>query len=251
MPTGSLRAERQGEPEASTALVPLSFALRDKVYVVIAAYNEAAAIGHVVGELRAVCPHVVVVDDGSADETWQQARAAGAVVLRHLLNRGQGAALQTGISYALEQGAEVIVTFDADGQHRPQDIPPLVAPIAAGEVDICLGSRFLEHADSVPLGRRIMLIGAIVFTRLTSGLKLSDAHNGLRAFSRRAAERFDIQLDRMAHASELIDQVRSSGLPYREVPVQIRYTDYSLAKGQRSTAALRVAVDYLIGRLLR
>ena len=97
----------------------------------------------------------------------------------------------------------------------------------------------------------MLLRGAIVFTRITSGMKLTDAHNGLRAFSRRAAAHIDIQLDRMAHASEIIDQIRSSGLPYREIPVRIHYTDYSMAKGQRSSAALRVAWDYLIGRLLR
>lgn len=241
------------QPEESPALAQaaLSAELRRTVYVVIAAYNEAAAIGDVVRELLGTCTHVVVVDDGSRDDTWQAAREGGAVVLRHLLNRGQGAALQTGITYALRQGAEVIVTFDADGQHRPQDIPALVAPIAQGEVDICLGSRFLEHADAVPVRRRMLLMAAIVFMRLTSGLKLSDAHNGLRAFSRRAAAGFDIQLDRMAHASEFIDQVRASGLSYKEVPVRVRYTDYSLAKGQRSSAALRVALDYLIGRLIR
>jgi polyprenyl-phospho-N-acetylgalactosaminyl synthase len=247
MSTGSSQPEPAGEARGT----PLPDAVREKLYVVIAAYNEAAAIGNVVAELQPICPNVVVVDDGSGDDTFRQAQKAGAVVLRHLLNRGQGAALQTGITYALERGAEVIVTFDADGQHRPEDIAALVQPIAAGEVEICLGSRFLEHAEAVPVGRRLLLIGAIVFTRLTSGLKLSDAHNGLRAFSRRAALCFDIQLDRMAHASELIDQVHSSGLPYREVPVHIRYTDYSLAKGQRSSAALRVAIDYLIGRLLR
>jgi glycosyltransferase involved in cell wall biosynthesis len=244
-------AQPQPEHPASPAKAVLPEMLRQKVFVIIAAYNESAAIGAVVRELLAICPNVVVVDDGSQDATSTEARAGGAVVLRHLLNRGQGAALQTGISYALHRGAEVIVTFDADGQHQPEDIPAMVAPIVSGEVDICLGSRFLEHGDAVPLGRRLLLKGAIAFTRLTSGLWLSDAHNGLRAFSRRAAAGFDIQLDRMAHASELIDQVRSSGLPYCEVPVHIRYTEYSLAKGQRSSAALRVALDYLIGRLLR
>lgn len=241
------------EPSALAAPVAAALApdLQRTLYVVIAAYNEATAIAGVVRELLATCPNVVVVDDGSRDATWQAAHAAGAVVLRHLLNRGQGAALQTGISYALQRGAEIVVTFDADGQHRPEDIPNLIAPIARGEVDICLGSRFLEHGDAVPLGRRVLLMAAIVFMRMTSGLKLSDAHNGLRAFSRRAAAGFDIQLDRMAHASEFIDQVRASGLPYKEVPVRVRYTDYSLAKGQRSSAALRVAIDYLIGRLLR
>lgn len=231
--------------------IELADSVRRKLFVVIAAYNEAAVIGKVVRELRVVYPNVVVVDDGSADDTWRSARDGGATVLRHALNRGQGAALQTGISYALHEGAELIVTFDADGQHRVQDVATLAAPIASGEVEICLGSRFLYDSDAVPIGRRMLLAGAIAFTRMTSGLQLSDAHNGLRAFSRRAAACIDIQLDRMAHASELIDQIRSSGLPYREVPVRIHYTDYSLAKGQRSSAALRVAWDYLIGRLLR
>jgi len=237
-------APEQAEPQ-------LADAVRRKLFVVIAAYNEAEVIGRVVGELRAVYPNVVVVDDGSRDETSARAREAGASVLRHVLNRGQGAALQTGISYALRMGAELIVTFDADGQHRVEDIAALAAPIAAGEVDICLGSRFLGDRDAVPFGRRLLLLGAVWFMRVTSGLKLSDAHNGLRAFSRRAAEALDIQLDRMAHASEIIDQIRASELPYREVAVRIRYTDYSLAKGQRSSAALRVAWDYLVGRLLR
>ena len=240
-------------PEAApdTAVPTLSDEVRHRLFVVIAAFNEAGAIADVVRELRETCPNVVVVDDGSRDDTAAKASGAGAIVVRHPLNRGQGAALQTGITYALRQGAGFVVTFDADGQHRPQDIPGLVAPIARGEVDVCLGSRFLGRADNMPTGRRLMLLGAVVFTRLTSGLKLTDAHNGLRAFSRRAAERLDLQLDRMAHASELVDQVRISGLPYREVPVHIRYTDYSMAKGQRSSAAFRVAFDYLIGRLLR
>jgi glycosyltransferase involved in cell wall biosynthesis len=240
--------------QSALAQIPvstLSESVRSTLFIVIAAYNEEGAIGNVVRELRTTYANVVVVDDGSRDQTWRAARDGGAVVLRHLLNRGQGAALQTGIAYALRHGAQVIVTFDADGQHQPSDIPALVQPIASGEVEICLGSRFLEHSDAVPVGRRVLLLGAIVFTRLTSGLKLSDAHNGLRAFSRRAAQHIDIQLDRMAHASELIDQIRTSGLSYREVPVHIRYTEYSLAKGQRSSAAVRVAFDYLIGRLLR
>jgi len=239
------------QERASAAPSELPESMRRRLFIVIAAYNESGAIAEVVRELRTGYPNVVVVDDGSTDDTWQHAQAAGAIVLRHLVNRGQGAALQTGITYALTAGAEVIATFDADGQHSPDDLPALVRPIFASEVDICLGSRFLGQVSAMPLHRRWMLHGAVAFTRLTSGLRLSDTHNGLRAFSRRAAQHFDIQLDRMAHASELIDQVRSSALPYREIPVHIRYTRYSLAKGQRSSAALRVALEYLIGRLLR
>lgn len=221
------------------------------VFLVIAAYNEAPCIAEVVREVKASYPNVVVVNDGSADATAREARAGGATVLTHLVNRGQGAALQTGITYALAQGAQYIVTFDADGQHDIADLPALVGPIARGEVDICLGSRFLAQGSNVPALRRVVLAGAVLFTRLTSRVKLTDAHNGYRAFSRRAAERIDLQLDRMAHASEIIDQVHASGLPYKEVPVRVRYTEYSRMKGQKSSAALRVAFDYLIGRLLR
>lgn len=219
-------------------------------YVVIAAYREAAVIGNVVAQLRASYPHVVVVDDGSGDATGANARAAGAIVLTHLVNRGQGAALQTGITYSLKAGARFVVTFDADGQHRVEDVAALVAPLVRGEADVCLGSRFLGDADAVPTGRRILLTLAVIFTWITSRMKVSDAHNGLRAFTRDAAARLDIQLDRMAHASEVLDQIRQHDLRYREIPVRIHYTEYSLAKGQRSGAAFKVAFDYLIGRLL-
>lgn len=234
----------------------LSVAERAGTFIVIAAYNEARAIEPVVRELlSAGFPNVVVVDDGSRDATATQACAAGATVLTHLLNRGQGAALQTGITYALTNGAQYVATFDADGQHDVNDLPAMLTPIVRGEVEICLGSRFLDTGTGtraqMPALRRVVLLGAVLFTRLTSRVKLSDAHNGLRALSRRAAQTIDLRLDRMAHASEIVDQIRSCGLPFREVPVHIRYTDYSLAKGQKSSAALRVAFDYLVGRVFR
>jgi glycosyltransferase involved in cell wall biosynthesis len=220
------------------------------VWAVIPAYNEGAAIGAVVSELAARGADVVVVDDGSADDTGERACAAGATVLRHEINRGQGAALQTGISYSLERGAEIVVTFDADGQHAVGDLPRLVAPLRGGEAEIALGSRFLEGADEVPGGRRAVLRAAVAFTRVASGVRVTDAHCGLRAFTRRAASAIDLKLDRMAHASEIIDQIRRSRLPFVEVPVRVRYTEYSRRKGQSSLAALRIAADYLLGRLL-
>jgi glycosyltransferase involved in cell wall biosynthesis len=225
---------------------------RDRVWLVIAAFNEGGAIAPVVaGALDDGWPHVVVVDDGSADDTAERARQAGAHTLRHLVNRGQGAALQTGIRYALERGAEVLVTFDADGQHRTADLPAMVGPVLRGEVDAALGSRFLDHAEAVPVGRRLLLRAARLFGTLTSGVRLTDAHNGFRALSRRlCVEHIDLRLDRMAHASEIVDQIAASGLPFREVSVRIEYTDYSRQKGQRGSAALRIAVDYLLGRLL-
>jgi len=236
------------EPSVANALPD---GVRTGVFVVIAAYNESVCIAEVVRGVLAVYPHVVVVDDGSRDSTFEAARASGASALRHVINRGQGAALQTGIEFALSRGARFIVTFDADGQHRVEDIAAVVAPIARGECDITLGSRFLGGATGIPRSRRVTLRLAVWFTRAVSRVKLTDAHNGLRAFSRRAAEKINITLDHMAHASELIDQIRLSGLPFREVPVKINYTAYSMAKGQSSRGAIAIALHYLLGRVIQ
>lgn len=222
----------------------------ESTYVVIAAYNECACIEHVAREVRDVYPNVVVVDDGSGDNTFDAARRGAGHVLRHLINRGQGAALQTGIEYALRRGARFVVTFDADGQHRVEDIAAMVGPIHRGECEITLGSRFLGETDDIPVSRRRTLRLAVLFTRIVNRVQVTDAHNGLRAFSRRAAEKIDITLDRMAHASELIDQIRKSELTFREVPVRIRYTDYSMGKGQSSRNAFRIVVQYILGRVL-
>jgi len=221
------------------------------VFVVIPAYNEATCIEQVAREVRAVYPDVVVVDDGSSDDTFEAARRGAKYALRHPVNRGQGAALQTGLTFALTRGAQIVVTFDADGQHRVEDIAVLLEPICRGECEIALGSRFLGQAVDMPAGRRRVLKAAVLFTRLVNRVPLTDAHNGLRAFSRVAAQRIDITLDRMAHASELIDQIRRSGLAYKEVPVEIRYTDYSRAKGQSSRGAFRIVLHYLLGRVFQ
>ena len=172
-------------------------------------------------------------------------------MLRHFINRGQGAALQTGIEFALRRGARFIVTFDADGQHRVEDIPPMLEPIWRGQCEVTLGSRFLGETVDIPRTRRLTLRLAVLFTKFVNRVQLTDAHNGFRAFSRRAAQTIHITMDRMAHASELIDQIRLSGLPFREVPVQIRYTVYSLAKGQSSRGAIRIVWQYLLGRVFQ
>jgi glycosyltransferase involved in cell wall biosynthesis len=223
----------------------------EQIYIVIPAYNEGVAIGAVIAGLKARWRNVIVVDDGSRDETGSAALSAGSVVLTHVLNRGQGAALQTGIRYALEQGASVIVTFDSDGQHRVEDIDRLVAPIREGMAEVALGSRFLGTTERMPSRRKLLLRGAILFTWISSGLRLTDAHNGLRAFSRAAALRIQIQLDRMAHASEIVDQIAASKMKYVEVPVHIVYSEYSRKKGQSSLGAFRVLFDYLWSRWTR
>jgi glycosyltransferase involved in cell wall biosynthesis len=223
----------------------------DSPWVVIAAYDEAKVIEPVVRDVRRAVRHVVVVDDCSRDETGPRAAHAGAHVLRHPINLGQGAALQTGIDYALAQGAQTIVTFDADGQHDIADLPALLQAQRASGADCVLGSRFLGRTENLSAERRLLLKAAAWLTVLTAGVRLTDAHNGYRLFTRRAALTLRIRHNRMAHASEIIEQIARHGLRWVEAPVTVRYTDYSVAKGQRSSAALRILVDLMVGKLRR
>jgi polyprenyl-phospho-N-acetylgalactosaminyl synthase len=218
-------------------------------WVVIAAYNEAQAIDRVLAELASLPYRVVVVDDGSTDATAELAALAGAEVLRHPINLGQGAALQTGIDYALLRGASHVVTFDADGQHRAEDIAALLAALSAHDADFALGSRFRGAAVDLPPLRRLMLRAATLFTRATTGLDVTDAHNGLRAMTRRGAARIRLRQNRMAHASEILHQIAASGLRYVEVPVTIQYSRYSLAKGQRASEFVVILLDLFARRL--
>jgi len=221
------------------------------IWIVIPAYNEAGVIARVVHDLRRRGYLLVLVDDGSADSTADIAESSGACVVRHPINMGQGAALQTGIEFALAQGADVIVTFDADGQHRADDILRLVAALTSDNADFALGSRFLGGTVNLPPTRRLLLKAATWFTRLTSGLDLTDTHNGLRAMTRRGARAIHLRQNRMAHASEFLNQVAASGLKYVEVPVTIEYSAYSLAKGQKFGDSLAVLVDLSAQRLHR
>ena len=220
-------------------------------FIVIAAYNESRVIGAVVAELRAAGYPVVVVDDGSGDGTAAAAGGAGATVVRHPVNLGQGAALQTGIEFALEQGAETIVTFDADGQHRVADIPALCEALTKNQADFALGSRALGTSLNAPLSRRILLKLATWFTRLSTGMRVTDTHNGLRAMTKRGAQALKLRQNRMAHASELLQQIADSGLRYVEVPVTIQYSAYSLAKGQSLGDALTILIDLIARRVHR
>jgi len=216
---------------------------RRHIWVVIAAYNEVGVIARVVVEVRRCGYMVLLIDDGSTDATAATAEKAGAVVIRHPVNLGQGAALQTGIEYALREGADVIVTFDADGQHRVADIDVLIDAMAKHNVDFVFGSRVLGGAINLPPTRRLLLKAATWFTRTTSGLSVTDTHNGLRAMTQRGAGAIRLRQNRMAHASEFLNQVSASRLKYIEVPVTIEYSAYSLAKGQKLGNSLSILVD--------
>jgi glycosyltransferase involved in cell wall biosynthesis len=225
--------------------------VRSDVCVVIPMFNEAGMISEVVGSLREVFPHVVCVDDGSTDGSASIAESAGAIVVRHPVNLGQGAALQTGFEFALRLPHQFsyIVTFDADGQHRIEDAAAMVAEARKGEVDVVLGSRFLSTGQRIPAVRRLVLRGAVAFTRATTGLALTDAHNGLRVFTRDAATLIDLKLSGMAHASEILEVVARHRLRWTEVPIEIVYSDYSRAKGQSSINAVNIVFELVANRV--
>jgi glycosyltransferase involved in cell wall biosynthesis len=225
-------------------------ALRD-TFVVVPAYNEARVIREVVQGLTAAFAHVVVVNDGSSDGTATALAGLPVAVVTHLVNLGQGAALQTGITFALEQGAACVLTFDADGQHRVEDAVAAVRALREGGSDAVFGSRFLGTGSNVPPLRRLLLKAAVAVANFGTGTRMSDAHNGLRALSRTAAACLDISQSGMAHASEIVSQLRAHAMTIREVPVQIRYTEYSLAKGQSSLNAINILFDLVIGRFLK
>lgn len=189
-----------------------------------------------------------MVDDGSKDKTCEALAGLEVHVLRHPINLGQGAALQTGMTFALGRGAKMIVHFDADGQHRIQDLPLLLEPVLKGEADVVLGSRFLRLTDKqhIPLAKRILLRIAIIVNGVTTGLWLTDAHNGLRVLTRAAAEKIVIRENGYAHASEIINEIRKLRLRYTEKPTRIRYSKYSKSKGQSLWNAFNIVIDLLL-----
>jgi glycosyltransferase involved in cell wall biosynthesis len=218
----------------------------DNLWIVVPAYKEAATIAGVVMSLRVLgYQQVCVVNDGSPDDTGPLALAAGAHVLEHVVNLGQGAALQTGISYALANGAEYICTFDADGQHPADSVGALVAALEESGADVALGSRFLAKQCSVPPLRRMLLKAALIFTRVHAHVGVTDTHNGLRMFTRHAAQSIHIEQPAMAHASEILQKIGAAKLRFVEVPVEVAYTEYSRRKGQSGFDAVKILVDLL------
>jgi glycosyltransferase involved in cell wall biosynthesis len=222
------------------------------VFVVVPCYNEGAVLRETVSGVLATGVSVVVVDDGSRPPAAEVCGDLPVHLVRHGVNLGQGAALQTGMDYARRAGAEVVIHFDADGQHDPGAIAEMVALLRSGEVDVVLGSRFLEtaHAREVPGGKRWVLRGGILVSWLFSGLWLTDTHNGLRGFTREAAGRVRMTEDGFGHATEILGEIRRAGLRYREMPTLVRYTDYSRAKGQPVSNSLNLLIDLVLRTLI-
>lgn len=222
---------------------------KKNIVVIIAAYNEEKKIKAVVDFVSKYVDLVVVVDDGSKDKTSEMVKNKKAVVLRHCINLGQGAALQTGFEYARRINPDVIVTFDADGQFSAEEIPLMIQPILAKKVDVALGSRFLGKTINISPIRKYILKLGILFTWIFSEIKLTDTHNGFRALSKKALDSIEITQNRMAHASEIIDQIKLKNLKYVEVPVTVKYDDYSKRKGQSSLNSLKIVLELISKKL--
>ncbi|MCB4207760.1 glycosyltransferase family 2 protein [Arthrobacter sp. UM1] len=218
-----------------------------RAWIVIPMYNEASVVGDVIRHILPQFPHVVCVDDGSSDGSQEIAAAAGAVVVQHPINLGQGAALQTGMSYALEDpNMTSVVTFDADGQHRLEDALAMVERIDSGEADVVLGSRFLDSRTKLAPMKRLVLKTAALQSRMATGMNLTDAHNGLRAINRDVVSRLNLTQNRMAHASELVHQLAEMKPRWVEHPVEIIYTDYSKAKGQSLLNSVNILAELFL-----
>lgn len=220
------------------------------VCVIVPVYNEASTLAAVITELQLSFSHVVCVDDGSADGSSAIARAAGATVLRHAVNQGQGAALQTGFDYVLQQtDMAYAVTFDADGQHVVADAVRMVETARATGSDVVLASRFAGSTTKMPAARRIVLRAATRFTRWTADLEVTDTHNGLRVLNRSALAKIKLTMPRMAYASEILSAIVPNGLSYVEVPTTVNYTEYSRAKGQTNLNAVNILFDLAVRRM--
>ncbi len=218
-------------------------------WVIIPAYCEAAVVGDVVSGVVAAGFQVLVVDDGSPDETLQRATDAGSTVIRHAINLGQGAALETGMEWARRRGADWVVHFDADGQHDPADIPFLLD--ALSEADVVFGSRFMPGSATLgmSLSRRLLLRVARILQNIVTGVTLTDAHCGLRALSCLALQKIRLTERGMAHATEIVSQASRHKLRVREVPARVSYTDYSRSKGQSPLEAFRILGSLVFRRL--
>ena len=217
------------------------------VWLVVPLFNEETVIADVVRDARRTFPNIVVVDDGSSDNGAEVAAAAGAVVVRHPVNLGQGAALQTGFEYARSvPSMQWVVTFDADGQHQISDVLDMLEKARAEDLQVVFGSRFLDDRTTPSLMKKVVLRLAVGYTNLTTGTKLTDAHNGLRLMHRDVVERIDITQNRMAHASELVAQIGEMKVRYGESPVHILYTDYSKSKGQSLWNSVNILVELIL-----
>lgn len=216
------------------------------VFVIVPVFNEDRMIYQTVVSLLSMNLQVVVVDDGSRISQLNFINTLPVYYIRHRINLGQGAALQTGTEFALEKGADIVIHFDADGQHSPADIPALIEPLLENKSDLSMGSRFQLKSNKVPVVRMVLLKTARWVNYCFTGMLLSDAHNGLRAFNRRAALQLKFTENGMSHATELLFQIKQHKWRWCEVPVTIFYSVHAYKKGQSAFNSVRILFDLLL-----
>jgi len=227
--------------------------LKKKIFFVIPTYNEEKTIERVIKELhKEGFKNLIIVDDGSKDKTSKNVlenQKEGLILLIHPINRGQGAALKTGIDYCIRQKeCKYIVTFDSDGQHRLSDLPKFIEPLEKKQCEMVLGSRFLDKdtKKNIPLKKIILLKGAILVTFFLSRKWFTDTHNGYRVMTKEIAKKIEISMDGFEHASEILDEIVKKQIIYKEVPVYIDYTDYSKKKGQKITNSINILTKMIL-----
>ncbi|MFL5787520.1 MAG: glycosyltransferase family 2 protein [Flavisolibacter sp.] len=216
-------------------------------------YNEKIeVIKNVINDLSCYNYQIIIVDDGSSYPLKQLLNDPSVTVLTHYFNMGQGAAIQTGIEFALANKADFVITFDGDGQHDAKDAERLLEPLLINKADVTLGSRFLQGSyHNAPLIRRMVFRIAWAVNNLLLGMRLSDTHNGLRGLNRKALQLISITENKMAHATEILLQIKRKKLRYLEIPVHIHYTAYSRKKGQSWVDSLGVFLDLLLYKLFK
>lgn len=230
----------------------MAVAAGKKIMVVVPAYNEGPVLLQVIDSLSGAGLTVIVVDDGSDEPLERMIRECPVILINHQVNLGQGAAIQTGLCYAKRYDPDIVITFDADGQHDINDIPSMITPVLNGSADIVLGSRFMEQTTvDIPPVRKALLYTARFIESLFSGIKLTDAHNGFRVFGRKAIEKIEITENRMAHASEIIFQIKKHKLRWKEVGVHVSYTEYSKKKGQTKRDSIKVLFDLVLHKFFK
>lgn len=223
-----------------------------QIYVIVPCFNEKAVLRQTILPLIDLQLKVIVVDDCSTDLPKETIEDLPIFYLRHAINLGQGAALQTGMDFAKQQDADIVIHFDSDGQHPAHQISELIQPILDGKCDVVLGSRFLqkESIQNIPFKKQILLKLARWVNGIITGLWLSDAHNGFRALNKEALGKIRLTENRMAHATEILSLIKKANLRVKEIPVTISYTEYSMQKGQSIWNAVNILFDLFKKRWL-
>lgn len=217
-----------------------------EVAIIIPVYDEEQVIAEVLSELKKNFDRIICVNDGSKDNSLSEIEKTSVSVLNHLTNIGQGGALETGIKYALlDSQIKYFCTFDADGQHQIKDAINMISEIEKGNVDIVIGSRFLDKNTKIPFLKKLVLKTATIFTKATVNLKVTDTHNGLRVFNRKFAEKVDLKNFGMAHATEFLEMIVKYKFKYKEIPVHIEYSEYAKSKGQPILNAVNIVFDLI------